>query len=99
MKYQLRSAIERVLRRLPVSRAVYAQQDILQRRIERLETALVRTQQGLHANPINAAAQVAPHDPHRLEALVPVSRTMEERTAMTIRCRDADCLPRVAGAG
>jgi FkbM family methyltransferase len=39
MKHQLRSIIEHALRRLPVSRAAYAQQDLLQAKVEALEVS------------------------------------------------------------
>ena len=51
------------------------------------------------ADRLSVVAQVERLDPHRLEALVPLIRTAEERTAITARCRDADVLPKVAGAG
>jgi FkbM family methyltransferase len=90
MKQQLRSIIERALRRLPVSRAVYAERDRL---LATLEASTGRPE-GL-----SATAQVEHCDPHRLEVLVPIIRPMEERTIITTLCRDADVLPKVANAG
>jgi FkbM family methyltransferase len=43
MKRQLRSVIEHALRRLPVSRAAYAQQDVLQAKVEALEASLAKS--------------------------------------------------------
>ncbi len=51
------------------------------------------------AGRLSVVAQVERLDPRRLEALVPLIRTPEERTAITARCRDADVLPKVADAG
>ncbi len=51
------------------------------------------------ADRLSVVAQVERLDPRRLEALVPLIRTPEERTAITARCRDADVLPKVADAG
>jgi FkbM family methyltransferase len=106
MKRQLRSVIERALRRLPVSRAAYAQRDILQARVAALEASLAKpvispdnAERRQQAEGLSAVAQVEQHDPHRLEALVPLTRTMEERMVITTRCRDADILPKVANAG
>jgi FkbM family methyltransferase len=87
VKRQLRSIIERIFRRLPVSRAAYA-------KLAALEASLPRT-----AERLSATAQVEHCDPHRLAELVPIIRTMEERTIITTLCRDADALPKVANAG
>jgi FkbM family methyltransferase len=38
-------------------------------------------------------------DPRRLEQLVPIVMTAEDRIAMATRCRDCDALPKVPGAG
>ncbi len=51
------------------------------------------------ADRLSVVAQVERLDPRRLEALVPLIRTQNERTAITARCRDADVLPKVADAG
>src|SRR6187402_2833299 len=96
MKRLLRPTIERIFRRLPVSRVAFAQRDALAARVQALEASLAATDADTR---LSAATQVEPLDPHRLEALVPVSRTMEERALITQRCRDADALPRVANAG
>ncbi len=88
MKIKLRSVIEHVFRRLPVSRLAYLQRDVLQARLDAIEDA----------RKIAAPAVVA-YDPRHLETLVPVVCTLEERTLIAMRCRDADVLPKVAGAG
>ncbi|MEJ0018698.1 MAG: FkbM family methyltransferase [Acetobacteraceae bacterium] len=95
MKRLLRPVIERILRRLPVARVAYWERDALAARLRALETPL----EGAADAALSAAAQVASLDPHRLEDLVPESRSMEERTLITLRCRDADVLPRAPHAG
>jgi FkbM family methyltransferase len=104
MKRQLRSVIERALRRLPVSRAAYTQRDMLHARLEALEASqkaisTKHSERQQWAEDLSAAVQVAQHDPHRLEAVIPIARTIEERAIIAMRCRDADILPKVANAG
>ena len=48
---------------------------------------------------LSAAAQVVPFDPRALAAQVPPMRSFEQRTRITQRCRDADVLDKVPGAG
>ena len=104
MKRHVRRIIERALRRLPVSRVVYAQRDRLQQEIQELrasiaviagETAPLAPQ----ADELSATSQVIPHDPRRLQARVPVIRSLEQRVLLATRCHDADMLPKVANAG
>lgn len=45
------------------------------------------------------ATPLPPCDPRRLEHLVPPEMSVEERIAMATRCRDADTVPKVPGAG
>jgi hypothetical protein len=104
MKRYLRSLIERSLQRLPVSRAVYAQRDQLQQDIKELRASIAAvTAESASLVPLaeglSATVQVMPHEPSRLEALVPVIRTPEQRILMATRCHDADMLPKVANAG
>lgn len=89
MKAKLRSAIERVFKRLPVSRFAYIQRDALQARLDAIE-ARDRPLPDL-PGPV--------HDPRQLETLTPVMRTPEERTSIAARCRDADVMPKAANAG
>jgi FkbM family methyltransferase len=104
MKRYLRSLIERSLRRLPVSRAVYIQRDQLQQDIKGLRASMaVRAVESTSFAPLaeelSTTSQVMPHEPNRLEALVPIIRTLGQRILMATRCRDADVLPKVANAG
>jgi FkbM family methyltransferase len=104
MARHMRRIIERVLQRLPVSRAVYAQRDQLQQEIEELRgsTAAIAgkaAQLAPRADELSATSQVVPHDPLRLQTQVPVIRTAEQRILLATRCRDADGLPKVADAG
>ena len=39
------------------------------------------------------------YNPHELEHLVPLSMTEGERVALGTRCRDADPVPKIDGAG
>lgn len=99
MKRQLRSAVERTLRLLPVARAAYFQIDQLQARLDAFEATVRRPQKVCREDPLGAAAQVANHSIHRLESEVPVMRTLDERVLIAARCRDADVLPKVPQAG
>lgn len=55
--------------------------------------------------PPSVFAQVLPHeesaplDPRMLEQAMPFLLTLEQRTAMATRCRDADVVPKVSNAG
>ncbi len=88
----LRTVAERVFRRLPVSRVAFARMDALQERLDTFEAAS-------EAGILRIEVQVAHHDPRSLETLVPVVRTLEERTRIAMRCRDADVVPKVTNAG
>ena len=98
MKARLRSVIERVFRRLPVSRLAYIQRDILQGRLDAAEAKAARREQSLLADQGRQPA-IPAYDPHQLDTQVPVICTVEDRTLIATRCRDADVLPKVANAG
>jgi FkbM family methyltransferase len=51
------------------------------------------------AERLSTISQIEAYDPHRLEQVVPVIRSHEERILITAQCRDADVLPRVVNAG
>jgi FkbM family methyltransferase len=48
---------------------------------------------------LSTISQIGAYDSHRLQELVPVIRSNEERIRITALCRDADVLPRVVNAG
>jgi hypothetical protein len=93
MRNQIRTVIERTLRRVPVLRAVYAELAALRMQLLEAHNTMRATQQS------PAIQWLGGLDAHRLESLVPAMGTTEERTLMALRCRDADSLPKVAGAG
>jgi FkbM family methyltransferase len=95
MKNLLRPQIERILRRLPVSRLVFAGRDALAARLRTLESAVPTACVAAES----IVSQINAYDPHRLEDLVPPIRSLEERTLMATLCRDADVLPRAVDAG
>jgi len=82
-----------MLRRLPVSRLAFAERGAFAAQLRALEVAEPDRDR------LSAAAQVEALDPHKLEDLVPVLRSTDERILMATLCRDADVLPRVANAG
>lgn len=84
MDARVRGWLERLFRRPPASCASARREDGLQ--------------EVLFAG-LSTQAQVAGHPPGRLEALVPVFRTLEQRTLIALRCRDADGVPKVSNAG
>lgn len=90
MKARLRSLVEWVLRRLPITRIPYMQRDSLQAKLNAIEAALMPTSP-LPSNIFGS--------PHSLETDVPTLRTLEERTLIATRCRDADVMPKVPNAG
>jgi hypothetical protein len=95
MRNQLRTIIERMLRRMPVSRTTYGDPAKLQ--IHAQDEEPRKTLRATEAPPAITRLGGLPAD--RLEFLVPVIGTSEERTLMTLRCRDADSIPKVARAG
>jgi hypothetical protein len=106
MKNHLRVILEKILRRLPFARAAYFKLDILQAKVDAFERDLSKSSvtvvpHGLKLGfeGLSAAAQVAPYQPDSLEDLVPISRSLEERTMIAERCRDADGIVKVANAG
>lgn len=101
MKAYLRPVIERVFRRLPVSRLAYIQRDAMQARLDVAEAKARAGEQALRAEQARRAALPTrpAYDPRLLEAQVPMICTLEERTLIATRCRDADVLPKVANAG
>ena len=100
LKAWLRPLVERALKRLPVSRFAYIQRDALQARLDAIEADARRQAAATYEAAMRAAVPTPPlYDPRLLETQVPVIGTLEERTLITMRCRDADVLPKVAGAG
>jgi FkbM family methyltransferase len=97
VKSFLRPHVERILRSLPVSRVAFAERDALAAQIRALAPAL--SDAGGAIERPSVVWQIGAYDPHHLEEHVSPTRTLEERIAITTRCRDADVLPRVANAG
>jgi FkbM family methyltransferase len=106
MNLGIEAFFKRALRRPSRSRAAQAQLEIPQARLEAHEAPRLKSDilldeaKGPERDEIvSAVAQVEQYNPHRLEDLVPIARTLEERVAIAMRCRDADVLPKVANAG
>ena len=100
LKAWLRPLVERAFKRLPVSRFAYIQRDALQTQLDGIEADARRQAAAAHEAAMRAAAPASPlYDPLRLETEVPVIGTLEGRTLIAMRCRDADALPKVANAG
>jgi FkbM family methyltransferase len=97
MKRILRPHIERILRRLPVSRVAFAERDAFAAQLRALAPASPNG--GDARNCVSTTPESEAFDPHHLEKVVPKTRLPEERIQMTIQCRDADVLPRVVNAG
>jgi FkbM family methyltransferase len=99
MKLPLRSLVAHVLRCLPASRDAYAQQRILEARTKACAASSAAMTCPTGDKDLSSVAQIEKLDPKRLENEVPIWRTLEERVAIAMRCRDADILPKVANAG
>jgi FkbM family methyltransferase len=97
MKRLLRPHIERIFRRLPVSRVAFAERDALAAQLRALAPALPDASD--HARHSGVTSQLEDYDPHHLEEVVPATRSSEERVQITTLCHDADVLPRVVNAG
>ena len=84
MKSLLRPHIERFLRRLPVSP---------------IPVSPIAFDERDAAERLSTISQLEAYDVHRLEEVVPLIRSPQERIRITALCRDADVLPRVVDAG
>src|SRR3954451_4991132 len=97
MKSFLRPHVEWILRRLPVSRAAFAERDSL---VAQLRTSASKgSKTSGAAKRLGLVSQVKGYEPRHLEELFPTMRSTEERVRLTLLCRDADVLPRVTNAG
>ena len=93
MRSQIRTLAENVLRRMPVLRATYAELATLRTQLQQAHTIPQPTQ------PPPAIRRLGSLSAQQLESSVPVINSIEERILMTLRCRDADSIPKVADAG